>query len=290
MTHRDHAREPSPRWGRWVWLSALVVVAAAVGARSLLIPWLDAELAPIETWQPPTTVQVFDREGEVVDAFSLVRRVWVPVEDVDPLLIDAIVAAEDRRFYDHHGVDGFGILRALVRNLQAGTVRQGGSTITQQVVKNVRVGNARSLLRKLHEAALALRLEQLMTKREILEIYLNLIYLGSGNYGVEAAAMDYLGTSARDLGLAGSALLAGLIPAPSRFSPRADREAAQHRRARVLDAMISLGTTTASAASGGGGASHQPATSGDVGGRAGRGLLHGGSPGGASAARKAPPL
>ncbi len=237
--------EPLPRRRRrsglgWLVVFGVITVAAVLGWRQLA-PELDAELAGLDRWRPPTTVEVLDRGGVVVDRFSLVRRVWVPVDELPDVLLAAIVAAEDRRFYLHPGLDPVGILRAFVGNLSAGRIREGGSTITQQVVKNVLVGSERTFARKLREALLALRLEERLDKRRILELYVNLIYLGAGNYGVEAAARDYLGVSAREIDLAGAALLAGLVPAPSRASPRSDPELARERRDRVLDRLEASG-------------------------------------------------
>lgn len=232
--------------GRRLFLGALVLFAALLGAAltwvdRVLIPALDAELVGLESWRPPTTVRVLDKDGQVVDRFFLVRRIWVPIDELPAALLDAVVAAEDRRFFHHAGLDVRGILRALASNALAGRVREGGSSITQQVVKNAILGHERTLGRKLREALLALRLEQRMTKRQILELYLNLIYLGSGNHGVEAAARDYFGVSARSVDLAQAALLASLIPAPSRFSPRNDPERAMKRRNRVLATLGALG-------------------------------------------------
>lgn len=219
---------------------AVATFASLLTGRAL-VPELDRELERLDALQPPTTARVLGPAGQTLDRFFLVRRMWVPVDEMAPVLLDAVVAAEDRRFYEHFGVDLLGIVRAAWSNLEAGGYREGGSTITQQVVKNTITGAERTLKRKLWEALLALRLEQRMDKRRILELYLNLIYLGSGNHGVEAAARDYLGVSSRRVDLAGAALLAGLIPSPSRFTPRAHPDRARERRRQVLDVMVELG-------------------------------------------------
>ncbi|HMV67582.1 MAG TPA: PBP1A family penicillin-binding protein [Myxococcota bacterium] len=203
-----------------------------------LIPSLDAELSELETWRPPTVCRSLDVHGDAFDEFALVRREWMPIHDLPPVAWQAVVAAEDRRFFEHAGVDPYGIARAVVVNLRAGSIREGGSTLTQQLVKNTVVGAERSYNRKLREALLALRLEQRMDKMTILELYLNFIFLGSGNYGLEAAAQDYFARSARELDPGQAALLAGLIPAPSAYSPRHDAEVARERRRIVLDAMV----------------------------------------------------
>lgn len=203
-----------------------------------LLPSLDAELDALETWRPPTVCRSLDVHGDPFDEFALVRREWTPIQDLPPVAWQAVVAAEDRRFFRHAGVDPLGVARAIVVNLRAGYIKEGGSTLTQQLVKNTVVGAERSYNRKLREALLALRLEQRMDKMTILELYLNFIFLGSGNYGLEAAAQDYFGRSSRQLDPGQAALLAGLIPAPSSYSPRHDAEVARERRRIVLDAMV----------------------------------------------------
>lgn len=181
---------------------------------------------------------MFTADGELFDEFYLERRIWVSIETLPSHVGQAFISAEDRRFFQHPGVDVWGILRALYVNLTAGETRQGGSTITQQIVKNVLVGSDKTYTRKLKEAVLARRLEQELTKLEILELYLNFVYLGAGNYGVEAAALDYFGVPAKDLNPGQAALLAGLVPAPSRYSPRRHPEAAAERRRLVLEEMM----------------------------------------------------
>jgi penicillin-binding protein 1A len=205
---------------------------------SELLPSLDAELSKLDTWRPPTVCRSLDVHGDVFDEFALFRREWMPITEMPPAMWQAVVAAEDRRFFDHGGIDFLGIARAMVVNLRAGDIKEGGSTLTQQLVKNTVVGAERSYVRKAREALLAWRLEQRMDKMTILELYLNFIFLGSGNYGVEAAAQDYFGVSSRDLNAGQAALLAGLIPAPSSYSPRRSEEAAAERRRIVLDAMV----------------------------------------------------
>ncbi len=155
-----------------------------------------------------------------------------------------MVAIEDRRFWSHPGIDVLGMARALLVNLRAGQLRQGGSTITQQVAKNLFLTNARTFRRKVQELMLTLWLEQHFSKREILEIWLNRVYLGSGTWGVDAAARLYFGVSARKLNLWQCAVLAGLPRAPSRINPRADPAAAAARGREVLAAMAQTGAIT----------------------------------------------
>lgn len=189
----------------------------------------------------PCSVQVFDVSGQRTDQFYLERRVWVPLAELPEYVWRAFVASEDRRFFEHGGVDPVGIARALVVNLRGGSTSQGGSTITQQLVKNLLVGKEKSYRRKLREAVLAYRLEKELTKLELIELYVNYIALGSGNYGVEAAAQDYFGISARELDPGQAAMLAGLVPAPSRYSPRHSPELAAQRREIVLKLMVEQG-------------------------------------------------
>jgi penicillin-binding protein 1A len=192
----------------------------------------------------------------------------VQLDEVAPTLIDAVIATEDRRFYGHFGIDPLGIARAVVANLQAGAVVQGGSTITQQLAKNLFLSGERSLDRKIREMILAVWLETRLTKDEILTLYLNRVYLGAGAYGVEAAAQRYFGKPAAELDLAESALIAGLLKAPSRLAPTSDLEAARERAAVVLAAMVDAGVLGAEAAAAADRAPAEPvayAEAGDVG-------------------------
>lgn len=157
---------------------------------------------------------------------------------------NAFIAEEDRRFYQHHGIDPEGMLRAAMVNYEAGHVVQGGSTITQQLVKMLFLTPDRTMARKLREMGGALALERRLTKQQILELYLNRVYLGSGTYGIDAAAHVYFGKSARDLTVAQAAMLAALTRAPSVFSPRRDLEAAQDRAGEVLSQMVGIGAIT----------------------------------------------
>jgi penicillin-binding protein 1A len=165
--------------------------------------------------------------------------------EIPQVLRDAVIAAEDRRFYEHDGVDLRGIARAAAKNIEAGETTQGGSTITQQLVKNTLVTPERTYRRKIREASLAMGLERTLTKDQILERYLNTVYFGQGAYGVGAAARVYFGHSARKLTLPEAALLAGLIRSPSRADPVKHPDAAADRRATVLDAMVATGAITA---------------------------------------------
>lgn len=226
-------------------LAVVVLLVGVPGAAWLaVLPTLDAVLAPLDSYRPATMVEVEDSRGRRIDRYAEERRVWVPLEELPPALIQAVLAAEDRRYWDHPGVDPLGILRAALVNQRAGEIRQGGSTITQQLVKLLVVGRERSLRRKLWEAALALRLEQRQSKAWVLELYLNQVYLGAGNHGVETAARDYFGRSARELDVAEAAVLAGLIREPGRSDPHQAPQRAGVVRDRVLQALVAEGQLT----------------------------------------------
>jgi penicillin-binding protein 1A len=179
-----------------------------------------------------------DKDGTVFARYGDFHGDTISVSTLPPHLVKAFLAIEDRRFYDHGGVDVFGIMRASVRNFFAGRVVQGGSTITQQLAKNLFLSGTRTLRRKVQEVMLALWLERKLTKDEILSAYLNRIYLGSGTYGVDAAAWMYFNKSARNVNLHEATILAGLPRAPSRYSPLNDPKAAEGRARVVLQAMV----------------------------------------------------
>jgi penicillin-binding protein 1A len=194
-------------------------------------------------------VEVDAADGTKVDQFYADRRYWVDIDDVPDPVWQAFVAAEDRRFFEHPGVDALGVARAIVTNYQAGRTVQGGSTLTQQLVKKLIVGDERSYDRKIREAVLAMRLDRELGKRGILELYMNYVPLGSGNNGVEAASRDYFGIPASQMDAGQAALLAGLVPAPSRYSPRKSMETAFERRRIVLGGMVVMGYLTEAEAS-----------------------------------------
>jgi penicillin-binding protein 1A len=195
----------------------------------------------ITDYNPALVTTVYARDGSIIGYFSKERRFLVGLRDMSPYLPHAFLASEDSNFYSHEGLDITGIMRAALKNVQARGIVQGGSTITQQVIKSLLLTPERSYSRKLKEAILAYRLEKYLSKDEILTIYLNQIFLGSRAYGVEAAAREYFAKHASDLTLAESALLAGLPQAPSRYSPYTNPEAARQRQLYVLRQMLSLG-------------------------------------------------
>ncbi len=201
---------------------------------------------PVEFVQQAQTSQVLAADGHVLaELHGEQDRREVTLDEVADDLVAAVVAVEDRRFFLHAGVDGPAIVRAALRNVASGGVEEGGSTLTQQYVKNTMTGADRTLKRKLKEAVLAYELEQRYSKKQILDRYLNTVYFGRGAYGVDAAAHRYFGVDAAQLSLVQSAQLAGMIASPSGYDPYDHPDAARHRRGQVLDAMVDTGALDA---------------------------------------------
>jgi len=195
-------------------------------------------------YRPSIISKVFADDDRVIAEFFKERRIVVPLSEVPPTLINAFVAAEDSRFFKHQGFDLVSIVRAFIKNLEAGAIKQGGSTITQQVTRSFLLTPERSYIRKIKELILSYRIEKAFSKEEILFLYLNQIYLGHGAYGVEAAAENYFGKRVKDLNLAECAVLAGLPQAPSRYSPFRHPDQARQRQVYVLNRMVEEGTIT----------------------------------------------
>jgi penicillin-binding protein 1A len=244
---RIRRRWPLP-WGGSLWLTILLallgLLAFAAGAFYLLILKDLPRLTSIKDYQPLVVTAVYAEDARKVGELYIERRKVLPLEQMPKRLIQSFLAAEDSRFYEHKGVDLIGILRASLKNIEAGHIVQGGSTITQQVTKTFFLSPERSVTRKLKEAILSWRLEKYLSKDEILHLYLNQIYLGNGAYGVEAAAETYFGKPARTLTLAECALLAGLPQAPSRYSPYENPQKARERQLYVLNRMVESGFIT----------------------------------------------
>ncbi len=201
---------------------------------------------PADFVQQPQTSFVEDSSGRVLAELHAEQdRRDVGLDEVAPVLRDAVVAIEDRRFHVHHGVDGGAIIRAALANAEAGEITQGGSTITQQYVKNTITGPAVTMERKLREAVAAWQLEDRYSKDQILERYLNTVYFGKGAYGIRAASLRFFGIEPDELALDQAALLAGVIASPSGFDPYENPDQARDRRSRVLDAMVRTGAVTA---------------------------------------------
>src|SRR6201997_3549487 len=217
--------------GRLVYWCAVLGLWAGIAAVGIVV-WAGAHLPPIQSLEipkRPPTIEIVGLDGSVLPQRGEMAGANVALKDLPPYLPKAFIAIEDRRFYSHFGVDPFGILRAAVANLLHRGVSQGGSTLTQQLAKNLFLTQERTMARKLQEAELALWLERKYSKNEILELYLNRVYFGSGAYGVEAAAQRYFGKSARNVTLAEAAMLAGLVKSPSPLAPNRNPDGAEKR-------------------------------------------------------------
>ena len=222
-------------------LTAVLGVAAAGGYIYYHFLRDLPDFTSIKDFRPPVVTQIFARDGQRIGEFYNERRIEVPYSRLPRHLVLAFVAAEDARFFEHPGVDIIGIIRAFSRNLEAGRVVQGGSTITQQVVKRILLNSEKSFARKIREAVLAYRIDNYLSKEEILNIYLNHIFLGHGSYGVEAAALEYFSKHVEDLNLAEAAVLAGIPKFPSRYDPYLNPMQSKERQAYVLRRMAEVG-------------------------------------------------
>ena len=212
-----------------------------------LVAWYAYDLPDLRRLgerQRAPSVTLLAADGATLARFGDLYAAPVPAAELPAAMRDAVLAIEDRRFYSHFGLDPLALIRAAVANLRAGRVVQGGSTLTQQLAKNIFLTPDRTLKRKIQEMLVALWLERKFTKDEILSIYLNRVYFGAGAYGVEAAARRYFAKSARRLTLAQSAMLAGLLKAPTRYAPTRNLARAQARARQVLDAMVAAGYIT----------------------------------------------
>jgi len=242
-----HASKGRLRWALITLGGGVLCVVGTVALCLLAFYFeLESSLPSIESLRPdhynPATVStMYAADGTVMGEFFVERRYVVDLERIPPHVIRAFLAAEDARFYEHQGVDVPGIVRAFWKNIEAGEIVQGGSTITQQVVKSFLLTPERTWMRKLKEAILARRIDRWLSKDEILYLYLNQIYLGSGAYGVEAAARTYFDRHVQELTLAEGALLAGLPKAPGRYSPFRNLERALERQRYVLGRMSEEG-------------------------------------------------
>jgi len=225
-------------------LWAVIIGGGVLGNFALTLP----DTSQLTTAERRPSATILAADGSLLTTFGDLFGQPLTLHEMSPYLPKAVIATEDRRFYSHFGIDPFGLMRAAVTDLTAGHIVQGGSTITQQLAKNLFLTPERSLPRKIRETLLALWLEHRFTKDQILEIYLNRVYLGAGTYGVDAAAHRYFSKSARHTTLYESAAIAGLLKAPARFNPTHDREKAAARTARVLANMVEAGVITESQA------------------------------------------
>jgi penicillin-binding protein 1A len=213
-----------------IWAGLFLILAPAL-----------PDLSDLRTMRKSPGLTIVAGDGSVLERRGAFNGVFVSLRDLPRQLPQAVIATEDRRFYQHFGMDLIGFARAMVANVTAGRIVQGGSTITQQLAKNLYLTPERTLLRKLRELMLAVWLEARLEKDEILAAYLNRVYLGDGTFGVEAAARRYFGKSARDISLSEAAVLAGLLKAPTRYAPTNDLARSRARAAQVLQNMVEAG-------------------------------------------------
>jgi penicillin-binding protein 1A len=245
---KTRARKSRPARGRralvvrlayWTLVVGLWVAIGGAG----VVAWVGAHLPPIQSLEipkRPPSIQIVDFQGHALARRGDLAGAPLPLKELPAYVPKAFIAIEDRRFYDHSGVDPFGIGRALIANVLHRGVAQGGSTITQQLAKNLFLTQERTINRKLQEALLAIWLERKFSKTQILELYLNRVYFGSGAYGIEQASQHYFGKSARQITVAEAALLAGVVKSPSRLAPTRNFDGAEKRARAVLAAMAEL--------------------------------------------------
>ncbi len=232
------------RRSRWPWIAAgLLLIAVPLSIFAVFFQ-RSLQFSIDDIGAMPQRATVFDMDGKPYARLYGENRIVVPLDQVSPKFINALLAREDSRFYRHFGVDPIGVARAAFRNLTSRSKKEGASTLTQQLARNSLPLGGQTLSRKLLEACIALRIEQRYSKKEILEHYINRIYYGGGLYGIEAASLTYFGKSAKDLDLSESALMAGLIRSPNRFSPIRNPKGAAAERDVVLGRMVLLGFIT----------------------------------------------
>ncbi|WP_082668258.1 penicillin-binding protein 1A [Tepidimonas taiwanensis] len=242
---------PRPRSGlrRWVFsivgvLGALSLSAAMLLAIGLAMAYPNLpDVSELADYRPKLPLRIYARDGTLLGEFGEQRRIVVPFEDIPPVMINAVLAIEDARFFEHSGVDYRGLLRAALANLGEAK-SQGASTITMQVARNVYLSSEKSYLRKIYEILLTFKLEHLLTKEQILEIYMNQIFLGHRSYGFAAAARTYFGKSLQELTIAEAAMLAGLPKAPSAYNPISNPKRARARQLYIIDRMLENGFIT----------------------------------------------
>ncbi|WP_263769818.1 penicillin-binding protein 1A [Propionivibrio soli] len=236
-----------PNVSRWVlypilFVAGLAAIAVALAAVVLTLTYPNLPSLEILTdYRPKVPLRVYTADGDLIGEFGEERRAVVRIQDVPDVMKQAILAAEDERFYEHKGIDALGVVRAAVSNVIGGAKRQGASTITQQVAKNFFLSSEKTYIRKLYEALLSFKIESNLTKDQIFELYINQIYLGQRAYGFGAAAQIYFGKPIKELSVAEAAMLAGLPKAPSAFNPVVNPKRAKLRQQYVLRRMRELG-------------------------------------------------
>jgi penicillin-binding protein 1A len=246
----------SPFWRAMITLFKIGIYGAIVGLIALAVA-VGVAMSALPSYQELTRrddlgqmIRVRANDGTVLISLGPSFGEWLSFEEIPPIMREAMVAVEDRRFRSHIGVDPIGLARAVKVRIDEGAWTQGGSTITQQLARNIFLTNTRTFGRKLKEAILALALERRFSKDQILELYLNRVYFGGGAYGIDAASRRFFGHSAEDLSLSEAAIIAGLVKAPSNYSPTADAEAARGRAGVVIGLMLENGDITAAQAAG----------------------------------------
>ncbi|MCX5873477.1 MAG: PBP1A family penicillin-binding protein [Deltaproteobacteria bacterium] len=232
------------RFGMLILIGAAAGMAGMVAQGYIYFTQSVPNVEKLRKYEPPVVTTVYADKGDLIGEFAYQKRFLIPMEQIPKELQDAFVAAEDKNFWRHAGVDKEAILRAIKKNLMAGTLKEGASTITQQVAKTFLLTPERKFTRKIKEAILSTRIEQSLSKEQILYLYLNQIYLGSSAYGVEAAAQTYFDKHAKDMTIAECAMLAGLAKAPSSNSPKRNLKKAIERRSYVLKRMLEDGCIT----------------------------------------------
>ncbi|HEX2036869.1 MAG TPA: PBP1A family penicillin-binding protein [Chloroflexota bacterium] len=255
LVRRRLHRQPPPSYRILIALAAVAVfsfvgcTAVLVGGAGTAYAYISKDLPnPQELATRPLAqvTQLYDRTGQhLLYEFYEERRIYVPLDQISPVMRQATLAIEDANFYQHQGFDVQGLARSLINNVRSGEIVGGGSTITQQLVKRIFLSDEQTPIRKARELALAVQVERLYPKDQILELYLNQVYYGNQAYGVEAAALSYFGKHAKDLTLPEASLLAGLVQLPSRYDPVVNPQAALERQQQVLDQMVRSGMVTA---------------------------------------------
>ena len=239
---RKRRKKLSP--SRVALLAAILVVVVLVCAGCTYVA---SAVISMPEWDPQKlagseSTIIYDRDGQIASqVFAEENRTPVSLKDLPPYLPDSFIAIEDNRFYSHHGVDIEAIGRAVVANIKGGIGSEGASTITQQLVKNSFLTQDKTFKRKIQEAVLAIQVEHSYSKDEILEFYLNRIYFGNGTYGIQTASQRYFGKDAKDLTLAESAVLAGIVRSPNNYNPDQSQELAKNRQELVLNVMVTYG-------------------------------------------------
>ena len=222
-------------------LIGISILAGITGALAFTYFNLDLpKIDKLQDYKPNLASQIISKDGVILAELGLEKRDTVEIKDVPQRVVDAFLSAEDDKFFEHKGVDYWGVARAMFANFKAGRVVQGGSTITQQVAKSLLLSSERSVTRKVKDFILAQRIEEKLTKKEILYLYLNQVYLGAGYYGVKAAARGYYNKELKNVTVAEAAMLAGLLVAPGKYSPYVNPHAARMRQGYVLDRMHKL--------------------------------------------------